>query len=453
MLPLTLDEVVVATHGRLEKGGGELRIAGVSTDTRTLRPGELFTPLEGLNFDGHDFIPQALERGAVAVISRRPLELAVPVIRVENTLSSYQQLAAYYRRRLGCKVVGVTGSNGKTSTKDLLAHLASCGHRVAKTAENLNNEIGLPRTILELPPDTQVAVLEMGMRGPGQIRELALIATPDVGIVTNVGEAHQELLGSAEAIAEAKGELVENLAPDGVAVLNRDNRWFARLRQKAAGRVISFGFDPAADVRIVSFVPRGWDGSEVTMEADGERLTFDSPLLGRHLAANLAAAVAACIALEIPLAPLPEQLRSFRSGAKRLEVTPGKDGVRFINDAYNASPTSMRAALELLPTLPCDGRRIAVLGDMLELGSIREAAHREMGEVAASRGVDVLIAVGELGRLIGQGYQKAGGREMHHAADASAAAQTLGALTRPGDLVLVKASRGMALERVVQALS
>ncbi|HEY3999528.1 MAG TPA: UDP-N-acetylmuramoyl-tripeptide--D-alanyl-D-alanine ligase [Candidatus Xenobia bacterium] len=446
---LTLQDVIFATGGVPEARLPALStgVRGVTTDSRRVRAGELFVPLRGERFDGHRFLAQALGDGAVACLSEEAFE--GPVVRVGNTLAAYQALARWHREQFPqCAVVAVTGSNGKTLTKDLLAHLLSQSRPVIKTPANLNNEIGLPQTLFLIGEGTEAAVVEMGMRGRGQIAELAAIARPQVGVITTIGEAHLELLGSREAIADAKAELVEGLAPGGTSVLPRDNPYYERLRAKASGPVLTFGSHAEADVRVVAFEPLGWHGSRVRVSVTGQELTVDFPLLGRHLVDNLLAALAACRALG---APLKLDLSKFEASGQRLEPVRTGRGMAVINDAYNASPTSVRGALELLPHLPCQGRRIAVLGDMLELGPVEVSAHEDVGRMAARVGVDVLVAVGERSRRMAEVFGESG-RPVVRAAHAAQAVDEVLKLVRPEDLVLVKASHSIGLEAVVEAL-
>ncbi len=452
----TLDEVAHATGGTVQGAAPQhLRLQAAVTDSRSLQPGQLFVPLRGARFDGHEFLGQAVARGAAAVLADHPVEVAVPCVIVENTLKAYQALARHHRLRMAqARVFAVTGSNGKTLTKDLLAHLLSQILRVIKTPANLNNEIGLPQTLFLMDETTQAAVVEMGMRGLGQIEELALVAVPDVGIITTVGEAHLELLGSREAIADAKGELIEHLAPGGTAILPRDNPYYERLRSKARGPVLTFGAHPEADVRMLDFEPLGWEGSRVTVAWPGGTFTVRYPLLGRHLADNLLAAVASIHAAGLDVKKAVASLDSFVPSGQRLEPVKAACGAAVINDAYNASPTSVRGALQLLPFLPCRGRRIAVLGDMLELGPIEEAAHRDVGREAACAGVDVLVAVGLRSKAMADAFmaETGGQRPVFLAADAAQASQQVLHLVHPEDLVLVKASHSIGLEAVVAAL-
>jgi UDP-N-acetylmuramoyl-tripeptide--D-alanyl-D-alanine ligase len=398
----------------------------VTIDSRDVRPGDLFVGLPGTRVDGGRFAGAALAAGAWGVLVAPEHALSAQcappgvLVAAEDPLAALQALARSWRRALRAPVVGITGSTGKTTTKDLLAAMLAQDRRVVASPQNFNTEIGLPLTILGAPLGTEALVLEMAMRGPGQIAELAAIAEPDVGVIVNVGPVHLELLGSLEAIAAAKAELLVDLAPGATAVLPADEPLLeVHLRD---------------DLRIVTFGA----GGDVA-ELDELELPFSSA----HMRSNALAALAAARALGAePRGMLDVTLSALRG--QRIEL-PGP--VIVVDDCYNANPMSMRAALDdLLASAP--GRRVAVLGDMLELGPDEIGFHEQLGAYAGERGVDVLIAVGPLAAHMAAGY----GGELHAVADAAAAATRAGELVRPGDTVLVKASRGVGLEVVAEGL-
>ena len=457
--PLTIEEILEATGGQFAEPPAftPQPIHGISTDTRSIRPGELYLPLRGKSFDGHQFAHQALESGAAFTLAARDAVARLEAdlrrtIVVDDTLASYHRLAAHYRRKFAIPVVAITGSYGKTTTKDLTAAvLATHFTGVVKTAANLNNEYGVPQTILRIDGGTGAAVIEMAMRGREQIRPLAAISQPQVAIITTIGEAHLELLGSIEAICDAKAELLSVLSPDAVAVLPRDSQWYPRLAALAPCPVVSFGTDPHSDVRVLETVPEGVDGQRVRLDVKGTPLTLHLPLPGAHNAVNLAAAVAAALALGMPLAPIERFPEHLETSGRRHEVVRAAAGYEILNDAYNAGPSSMRAALDTLAGLPVQGRRGAVLADMLELGAGGPDFHREIGAHAAGR-VDFLVTTGTLGALIAEAARAAGLAEVHRAANREEAARLVETWARPGDVVLVKASRGMQLDEVVRAL-
>lgn len=454
---LSIEEVIYATGGKLTRAGVRSPrpvITGVSTDTRTLHPGDLFIALPGPRADGHDFIADAFRRGAVAALAARPVD-SLPqtavVIEVSDTLKSLGRVAAAYRRTLDLEVVGVTGSVGKTTTTKMCAAVLSTRYRVAQTKEDWNAEIGVPLAVLSLAPDHEVAVIEMAMRGLGQIADLVKIARPSIGIVTTIGESHLELLGSLENIAKAKGELVAGLPDGGTAILNADDPVARGLADQARGRVLTFGLSPAADVR----------GSDLRM--DGGGMTFLITALGRtveahlrtwggHNVMNALAAAAAAIALDLDLDDVASGLEEYVPPKMRLQpVRLGE--VLIINDAYNASPASMRAAFEVLLALGTSRRRLAMLGEMRELGDASESLHRDVGAAAAGA-VELLITVGSGARAIAEGALEAGlsPGHVHHTSTNEEAAATLKMVMRPGDVILVKGSRAMEMEKIVEAL-
>ncbi|HLT57529.1 MAG: UDP-N-acetylmuramoyl-tripeptide--D-alanyl-D-alanine ligase [Limnochordales bacterium] len=466
MEPLPVEAVAQAVGGTIAAGDPRAVVHGVSTDSRTVEPGQLFIPLAGPRFDGHDFVPMAAARGAAAALIQRGRPLPPlgdrAVIVVDDPLAALHRLARWYRDRLPARVVAVTGSNGKTTTKDMAAAILSARWATRKSEGNYNNEVGLPLAILAAPADVEALVLEMGMRGPGQIRQLAAIARPDVGVVTNVGPVHLELLGSLERIALAKQELVEALPRDGWAVLNGDDPRVRAMARRCAGQVLLYGVEtgskaPGAglDLWASAVESRGLDGIAFTLHWQGQSARVTVPVPGRHQVYNALAAAGAALALGGDLEGVVQGLAAFahHASAMRLEIRRRADGVRVINDAYNASPASMAAALVLLREVH-GARRVAVLGDMLELGPWSEAAHEEVGRQAAEAGVDWLVAVGQWRATVIAAAVAAGLPAERTAAcpDAAAAADRVAALVEPGDVVLIKASRGLALERVAQRL-
>jgi UDP-N-acetylmuramoyl-tripeptide--D-alanyl-D-alanine ligase len=454
-----MEEVLEATGGQFAEQPplAPDAIAGISTDTRNLRPGDLYLPLQGKNFDGHQFVHQALEHGAAVTLSAREAldridaDLRRTIV-VDDTLSSYHRLAAYYRRKFDLPVVAITGSYGKTTTKDLTAAVLSTHfHKVVKTAANLNNEFGVPQTIFRIDHETGAAVVEMAMRGPEQIRPLARVAGPQVGIITTIGEAHLELLGSVEAICDAKAELLAEMGTNTFAVLPRDSEWYERLAAQAPSRIISFGRHDRADVRVADTSPEGVDGQRVRLDVEGTLITLHLPLPGPHNASNLAAAVGAALALGLPLEKLENFPDHLETSGRRHEVIHAPGGYSILNDAYNAGPASMKAALDTLRTLPVEGRRGAVLADMLELGPRSAEFHREVGAHAAAV-LDFLVTTGEMGAVLADAAREAGLDEVCHVEGRVAAARVIRDWARPCDVVLVKASRGMQLDDVVKAL-
>lgn len=450
MAEITLDTVLRATGGRVLRGAAPTAFYGVSTDTRRLSVGALFVALKGERFDGHAFVEEAFSRGAGAAVVALGIAATGPLILVEDTLEALGGIAAAHRAAVPVQVIAVTGSTGKTTTKEMVAAILSQGGPTARTPGNYNNEIGVPLALLELDEQQQAAVVELAMRGRGQIAYLAAMARPQVGVITNVGVSHLELLGSRQAIAEAKAELLTALPADGTAVLNADDDFFDFLRQRSPARTVSFGQGPAAQVRAadvslsadgsVRFVLRGWGGEqEIHLKA-----------AGRHQALNAAAAAAAAMAAGGKPEWVAAGLSAFEAADMRGQIVPAPGGFTVINDSYNAAPDSMRVALELLADLP-GKRKWAVLGDMKELGPMTAEWHREVGELAAALRVAGLVTVGELGHYIAEGA-RSGLSDVTEAADNAAAAREVDQRIQAGDVVLVKGSRAMRMEEIVRVL-
>ena len=467
MLTTTVETILTVTDGTLCQGSADVVGNDVAVDSRIVTPGCIFVALPGKRTDGHDFLAEAIAAGArVLIVCRNTddpavtaaLALALPrnvaVIRVADCIRALQDLATYHRSRLTCAVVGVTGSTGKTTTKDFLDAVLRSTLRVVSTQENQNNELGVPLTVLRASADTDVLVVEMGMRGLGQIEELCAIARPTVALVTNVGVTHIEVLGSQEAVASAKGELVRALGPDGAAFLNGDDAYSAAIAESSLAPVTYYGLLDTCYV------------CAANIEVDGEsRPTFDLkspagcahvtlPIPGRHNVYNALAAAAVGLYLGVPLDRVAGALHTVEVTAMRMELFTSADGVTVINDAYNANPVSMQAAVITLAETDSATRRVAVLGDMAELGSLTELAHFRIGELVARLPIDILVTVGPRAVHIAHGARAEGMPEdrIHACSSAEEASRILRTTLRHNDAVLVKASRVMGLESVVEEI-
>jgi UDP-N-acetylmuramoyl-tripeptide--D-alanyl-D-alanine ligase len=443
---MTLDLQEVAAVMGAAGAPPSMKVAGWSVDTRTQNTGDVFFALRGPNFDGHNFVKAAHEKGAAAAVveqkSGEPNELMV-----SDTLVALQQLAGWARGHWGGRVIGVTGSAGKTTTKDAIAHLLAAELPVGKTIGNLNNHVGVPLSILRLPDKARVAVLEMGMNHAGEIRALAAIARPDIGVVTNVGYAHMEGFDSIEGIAAAKGELIEGLPAEGVAVLNADDPRVLRFRETHPGRSVTFGFSESADVRACAVEYRENGSSFRAVGVD-----FETGLVGRHAVMNLLAAIAVARVCDIPAERLKDPVRTFTTGKMRGERLE-HNGIVIWNDCYNSNPEAARAMLDVLRQTSAK-RRIAVLGEMLELGSAAGELHREVGRYAAGLGIDFLIGVrgdahAMIDAAVGAGLPESAAIFFE---DAGPAGDYIRGIARPGDAVLFKGSRGVAVERAMERL-
>jgi len=452
MEPLTLKQIGEFAQGSITAGDAASTISRVSTDSRTLQPGDLFVPLRGENFDGHRFVEQAAERGAAGAMVEESWQGAAPenfaLIRVADTLPAYQNLAANYRRSLSLKAIAITGSNGKTSTKDFVAAILSRGFRVTKTEGNFNNHVGLPQTMLTATSSDQVAVWEIGMNHPGEIAALAKLAAPDAALITNIGVAHIEFMGSREAIAAEKGALAEAVDSGGTVILNGDDSFSESIAQRTRAKVILAGIENGS-VRATD-VSQSATGCEFTILEGAHRCRAQLPVPGIHMVQNAMLAVAAGRAFGLSLEECAAGLASTPLTKARLQIKE-INGIQFLDDSYNANPESMKAALRTLIELDADGRRVAVLGQMNELGEESERGHREVGETAAALGIDELLAVGAAGAAIAHAARKAGLAKSSAVESPEEAARHLRASAAPGDLILVKGSRSARMERVLEA--
>jgi UDP-N-acetylmuramoyl-tripeptide--D-alanyl-D-alanine ligase len=451
---LSPEDLVRMTGGRLIARSGR-PIRGAAVDSREVTPGSLFVALPGERTDGHAFLADAVAAGAAALLVTRPTEDPaalgdVTVVRVADGLAALGAVAAGWRRRFDPVVVGVTGSIAKTSTKEAVAAVLARRFRTLKTEGNQNNEVGLPLTVLRLGPEHEAAVLEMGMYVGGEIADLARIARPSIGIVTAVQAVHLSRIGSLEAIEAAKGELLEALPPSGTAILNADDVIVRAMGTRTVARAVTYGFADDADIGAEAVQPNGLEGMRFRLRAAGERRAVSIPGLGRLSVHNALAGTAAGLAAGLPLDTIVAGLADGWSAPHRVGLVR-LGSVTVIDDSYNASPGSMFAALELLGDLP--GRRVAVLGEMLELGEEHDHGHQAVGE-AAGRVADLVVVVGSGASGLAQGAQDAGlapGRVLR-VADAASALEALRPRLRDGDVVLVKASRGIGLDAVVDGL-
>lgn len=446
--------------------GGELiaaaadpiQVTGYSIDSRTIGAGELFFAVKGERLDGHAFVGAAIEKGAVAAVvsqdkldASRAVATSHPLIVVEDTLRALQQLAAAVRRHWGKRVIGITGSAGKTTTKEAVAGVLSRRYQVLKSQGNLNNAFGLPLQLLKLDASHEMAVVEMGMSNAGEITALAYIAAPDWGVVTNVGSAHaQNFADGIAGIARAKYELVAALPPQGVAFLNCDDPYVSQFGRDFRGKVVYFGRGPCADPRAQEIVSLGAEGQTVEIRAGAEQVGLHLRLLGEHNVANALAAVAVGIEAGISLQECCDALAEMQPEDKRGQVLTIQ-GVSVINDCYNSNPEALKVMIRTLAKMPVGegGRRILVAGAMLELGPESAALHADCGEAAASAGIDVIAGVSGDAKSLKEAAEAAG-REAIYFELPEEAGQWLRAHARPGDVVLLKGSRGIKLERALE---
>jgi UDP-N-acetylmuramoyl-tripeptide--D-alanyl-D-alanine ligase len=426
---------------------------GYSIDSRTIQPNELFFAVKGERFDGHDFVQQALEKRAVAAVVSKDQLARYPknerILPVENTLTALQELATAVRKIWGKPLVGITGSAGKTTTKDAIAHVLASRFRVMKSEGNFNNHFGLPLMLLKLKPEFDIAVIEMGMSHAGEIRALAKIAQPEIGVVTNVAPVHLEFFDSLAGIARAKYELIESLPANGSAILNSDDEYVSQFGRGFKGKVVMYGTRPAANVRAENIRLNGTSGSEFDIVVGGARQRASLPLVGEHNILNALAAVAVGLERGLTLAEAAPALETVAASDKRGEVLQ-LGNITVVNDCYNSNPKALAAMVDALAAMPAK-RRIVVAGEMLELGPSGGDMHRDAGRQMAERKIDVLVGVRGLAQAAVQAAQEAGIRA-EFVATPEEAGDWLVREVRPGDVVLLKASRGVKLEKALEIL-
>lgn len=454
---LTAGMVANATGGHVVAGAETEVFHGVSTDSRTIEPGALFVALKGDRFDGHAFVADALARGAAGLLVSDAITVTRDsvVIEVQDTLAALQRLGHEIRRRSGARVIAITGSAGKTSTKEITAELLATEYDVYRNRGNLNNHIGLPLSLTELVHGQQIAVVELGMNHAGEIRTLVAIAEPDVRVWTNVGDAHIGFFGSREAIAAAKAEILEQATKETLVVANADDPLVMAHVSRFPGRRTTFGEAAGADVRATNVVDRGFDGTRADVVTASTSLELDVPLPGRAQLSNVLAAVAVALEFQVPVSKIEERVDGLAAVARRGAVTRLASGVRLVDDSYNASPAAMAAALTTLAMTKTSGRRVAVLGEMLELGDHARALHESAGRTAASSGVNELVVIGgPAADGLAEGAASAGfaRARIHRFADSASAADAVARLVAPGDVVLVKGSRGTRTDLVADRL-
>ncbi|MCM2263833.1 MAG: UDP-N-acetylmuramoyl-tripeptide--D-alanyl-D-alanine ligase [Desulfuromonadales bacterium] len=454
MISFDVRTVAAVTGGQILYNGVDVAIHGFSTDSRTLQAGDLFIPLRGERFDGHDYLAQAVRHGAAASLSEEVVVgLNIPVVQVRDTLQALGDLAQAVRQRFAGPVVGITGTSGKTTTKEMLAAIFARTGPGLKSAGNFNNLVGVPLTLFGFQPEHQWAVIEMGMSARGEIARLAQIAAPKIGIITNVGAGHLQQLGGISGVARAKGELFIHLPAGGTAVINADDPQICQLPLANGVRRLLFGMDPEAQVRAADIVvTEGVVG--FTLHLPDAQVPVQLPLPGRHNVQNALAAAAAAWVLEVPPATIAAGLAEFKPCPGRMELVECPGDLLILEDSYNANPLSMRAALDALYDLGRPGRRIAVLGDMLELGQAAHDLHHELGMLVAER-ADWLFTLGELAREIAVGAAEHGlpGERIVSADTVEELLERLRPILQPGDRLLIKGSRGMRMERVSARLS
>ena len=447
---------MAACAGELLKGSPSATFQRVNTDSRQVQAGDLFIALSGERFDGHNFITEVAQKGVVAVMIERGRKLEpmpeCAVIQVANTRRAYGQIGAAYRKDFSLPVIAVGGSNGKTSTKELIAAVLRQKLNPLWSEASFNNDVGVPATLLRLDKTHQAAVVEVGTNHPGELAALVDLVQPQFGVITNVGREHLEFFGDLAGVAQEEGALAEALLATGKLFLNGDDKWSEVIAKRAKATVVRVGSGENCDWR-VSNVKMDKNGSAFTVEAPTKEFSgvYRIGLLGRHQVGNALFAIALGAELGLSRGEIKQGLATCEPAKMRLQLYD-VGGVRVLDDAYNANADSVVAALQVLQELPCKGRRVAVLGDMAELGAHSESAHAEVGRRAAELGVEQLIAVGKMAGTMAQAARGAGLSRVIELADAEAAATAIKSFLKPGDTVLLKASRSSRLERIAQAL-
>ena len=465
MKNMTLTNIARACNGRLlypaensRKETEHAEAAGVVIDSRKAGENFIFVATKGERVDGHQFIPDVFAKGALGVVcEKEPESLPGPCIVVEDSFEALKQIGEFYRQQLPVKVVGITGSVGKSSTKEFVAAVLSMKYKVHKTLGNYNNEVGVPLTVLSMPEDTEVAVLEMGINHFGEMHNLSRIARPDICIMTNIGQCHLEFLGSREGILKAKSEMFDFMKEDGSVCINGDDDMLASIKEVKGKKPVTFGLSEQCRVYAADIKGKGLFGSEAVIHGNGESFAVQIPLPGEHMVYNALAAAAAGQLLGLTPEEIRDGIAAVESVSGRSHIVKLPDKV-LIDDCYNANPVSMEAAIDLL--LQADGRRVAVMGDMFELGEQEKEMHARVGKYAADKGVECIICAGKLARCIYEGAREAAGErkdgpaaEIFYFEDRESLLEGINQILKPGDTILIKASHGMGFEKVVEQLS
>ena len=449
---LSLDEIVKVVCGQIISGNRTAKIKGISTDSRTIKPGDLFFALKGERFDGHQFVTHVMNTGAMGAVISNEYKIEseyenFSIIQVKDTTTALGDLAKYYRQKLSAKIIGITGSNGKTTTKEMTYHLLSNFGSVAKSQKSFNNFIGVPVTIFEIENRHQYGVLEMGTNAPGEIRRLSEISAPDVAVIVNISKTHLEGLKSIEGVAQAKTEILENLRKGGVFVYNADNPWCTKIASGFKGETVGFGFNSLAHIKCTN-VKKKDKGYIFELN---EHFKISLPVPGYHNITNCLASFAICKALGQDISRAKDAFSSFKLPSMRIEQQR-IGNITVINDAYNANPESVRAALQYLSEIEAAGRKVFVCGDMLELGNEAAQLHKEIGETVSHLNIDLLWTVGKYASEIAKAVKSSGTSERQVISFQNVSDITATEINelRENDIVLIKGSRGMHMENIIE---
>lgn len=445
-----LDDILKATSGKVIKNKKPIFAEGVSTDTRSIKKGDLFIAIRGDNFEGHDFLIEADKKGASGLIvenyssKKLPKNISIPVISVKNSVKALGDLAEFHRKRFNIPVIAITGSNGKTTTKEMIWSILKTKYNVLKNIGTENNHIGIPKTLLNLEVSHEIAVLELGMNHPGEIENLARIAKPSVGVITNIGPSHLEFLGNLDNVLKAKAELLKHLKKDSILILNGDDKLLKGIKKKSPCKVVTFGIDCDCDFKADSIKNHG-SNVDFTINKD-RNINFKIP--GIHNVYNALAAIAATSIFQIDFDSINKAFADFRLPPKRMNLINCGD-ITIIDDTYNSNPLSVNGAVTTLMHFNTDGKKIVIFGDMLELGKVSEKLHSEIGKVIAASGIDALIAVGPLSRITYESAKKEGMNNVFNCNAKEDALKILKELVKPKDILLFKGSRRMKMEDII----
>lgn len=428
-------------------------ISGIATDSRKLKKGDMFVAIKGERFDGHEFAESAVKDGAAIVLSQEHLKKVIPYILVEDTIKALHKLAKYYKNKFDIPFIAITGSSGKTTTKDMVASVLSEKYKVLKTQGNFNNALGLPLTLFGLEHSHELCILEMGMNSLGEIKLLTEIAKPETGIITNVGTAHIEKLKSRENILKAKMELFTYFNEDNTAVINGDNDMLQQIGHKPY-RILSYGINDGNDCRAFNIVEKGEVGIDFEVLYQNQKESYHVPIPGIHNVYNALSAICIGKIYGLSGSQIYNGLASFKPSKMRMEIFMGTQNIKVINDVYNANPDSVVAAISALASMEAPGRRVCILGDMLELGDYSEEGHEKVGRFAAESKMDLLIAVGKMSSAIinGAGNSKGGSIELYSFGTNQEVIDNLKNIIKSNDTILIKGSRGMKMENIVESL-
>lgn len=454
MEPINISEIAFAVKGERFNCAEDFLIKGVTTDSRKIKSGDLFIPISGENFDGHDFIYSALAAGAVLALSEKNMDRDnTPYIKVKSTKDALMDLAAYYRSKFNVPAVTITGSSGKTTTKEMIAAVLGESFHVLKNEGNYNNTIGLPLTVFNLNKSHEICVLEMGMNSFGEIEKLASIVKPDIAVITNIGTAHIEYLGSRENILKAKTEMIEFFTSKNTLILNGDDDMLVNIKDKNFN-IIKIGLKNKNQINAFDIIQIEDKGMEFSVHIENGVGRFYIPLIGAHNVYNALCAIAVGLCMGMSMEKIKQGLSNFISPSMRMETYELENGIKVINDAYNANPQSMAAAMEVLINLHCKGRRVLVLGDMLELGIHSEDEHYKIGCLTVKKGIDILITVGKKAESIARGALENGmlKNNVFHFENNLHAISEIWSILLPMDSILIKGSRVMKMEEIAHFL-